>query len=125
MKPVDPDDAEWTARFQKMKASDEETTPPFYEVWGRAHRRAAMQSRHILTFTRLLPYVGAAAALVLAFVSWRFTTTPPSRSLTESLPPLLPSVNGAGTLFKESIAFADSTSFPSDGLLPFHLHLNF
>lgn len=125
MKPVDPDDAKWTDRFHKMKASDAERVPPFSEVWAKAHRRAALRSQNIISLPRMLTCTGAAAALVLAFVSWRFTTTPPSRSLAESLPPLLSPADGSSALFKEGIAFAGSASLPSDGLLPFHLHLNF
>lgn len=127
MKPVnpfDPDDAEWSARFQKMKASDVKTTPPFFEVWGSARRQAASRSQNRRAVPHLLPW-GAAAALVLAFAIWHFTTTPPTRSLAELLPPLLQSVDGEGVLFPEGIAFAESASLPSDGLLPFHLHLNF
>jgi len=73
----------------------------------------------------LLPLGGVAAALVLSLVWWRSETSPTAVSLTASLPLLLPPIEGNDALFPDPIAFADPGSHPSDGLLPFYLHLNF
>lgn len=125
MNPVDPNDDEWSARFQALKESDAETAPPFCEVWARARRSAAVRSQNIRSLPRMLSYAGAAASLLFCFFCWRLVTVPTSLSLAESLPPLLSPAESSAALFREEIAFADSASLPSDGLLPFHLHLTF
>jgi hypothetical protein len=125
MNPVDPIDDEWSVRFQALKESDAETAPPFSEMWGRARRIAAVRSQNIRSLPRILSYAGAAASLLLGLFCWRLVTVSTSQSLAESLPPLLSPAEGSAALFSKGIAFADSASLPSDGLLPFYLHLTF